>query len=129
MEQYWDDQKAFSLDNGKYYFAIQTCDDGYDYTIYHSDFSDYDGGQLDEPDMSIDEATESILEDFGMQNLSREPYDYDELTERGDEVQQERIAQARATLKPSLDQQIHAAEGKKGTAMESQGMSFNTPER
>ena len=29
------------------YFHIQTCDDGYDYTLYNKDFTERDGGILD----------------------------------------------------------------------------------
>lgn len=72
-------EQAFSLDNGKYFLSIQTGDGYYDYTIYNSDHSEYDGGQLDEPDMTISEATEDILAGFGMDKLPREPIDYDEL--------------------------------------------------
>ncbi len=74
-----DPEQAFSLDNGKYYFAIQESDCCYDYTIFNSDFSEYDGGQLDEPDIPISEALELVLEMFGLDTLTREQYDYEEL--------------------------------------------------
>ena len=41
--------------------CIQSCEDGWDYTLYHSDFSVMDGGQLDEPELTIQEVREEIL--------------------------------------------------------------------
>lgn len=55
------EQGAWEL-SGKGYLAIQSCEDGWDYTIYHSDFSVMDGGQLDEPELTIQEVREEILE-------------------------------------------------------------------
>ena len=43
-----DEQGAWEL-GGKGYIAIQSTDEGWDYTIYHSDFSVMDGGQVDAP--------------------------------------------------------------------------------
>ena len=40
-----DEQAAWEL-GGKGYLAIQSCEDGWDYTLYHSDYSVMDGGQL-----------------------------------------------------------------------------------
>lgn len=41
---------------GDNYFMIQKSEDGYDYTLYTSDYSEIDGGQLDNPDISIYDA-------------------------------------------------------------------------
>ena len=59
-----DDEKAFSLNNGEYFLYIQTYESGYDYTIYQQDYSEFDGGQLDNPDLSISEAALEIINDF-----------------------------------------------------------------
>ena len=37
-----DEQAAWEL-GGKGYLAIQSCEDGWDYTLYHSDYSVMDG--------------------------------------------------------------------------------------
>ena len=50
-----DEQAAWEL-GGKGYLAIQSCEDGWDYTIYHSDYSVMDGGQLDALELTIQEA-------------------------------------------------------------------------
>ena len=38
-----------------YYLAIQTCDSGYDYTLYDANYREIDGGQIDNPEMTMDE--------------------------------------------------------------------------
>lgn len=56
-----DKEAVFLLDNLMYLY-IQTCDTGYDYTLYEKqDLREYDGGQLDRPDLSIDEARAEIV--------------------------------------------------------------------
>ena len=47
---------------GEQYFTIQTVEDGYDYTFYDKDYLELDGGVYDNPDISISEAMENILE-------------------------------------------------------------------
>ena len=61
-----DNQGAWEL-GGKGYIAIQSCDDGWDYTLYHSDFSVMDGGQVDAPELTIQEVREQILEAHHME--------------------------------------------------------------
>lgn len=48
------EQIALSIkDSDIRYLAIQTCDDGYDYTFFDEEFNSQDGGQLDMPELSI----------------------------------------------------------------------------
>ena len=47
---------------GDNYFMIQKSEDGYDYTLYTSDYSEIDGGQLDNPDFSIYDAVRAGFE-------------------------------------------------------------------
>lgn len=56
-----DKEAVFLLDDHMYLY-IQDSEDGYDYTLYEKqDFREYDGGQLDRPDLSIDEACAEIV--------------------------------------------------------------------
>ena len=71
-----DEQAAWEL-GGKGYLAIQSCEDGWDYTLYHSDYSVMDGGQLDAPELTIQEAREQILEAHHMEKGRRLLQDYD----------------------------------------------------
>ena len=41
--------------------AIQTCDDGYDYTLFDENYNEIDGGQVDNPDISMIEVRTDIL--------------------------------------------------------------------
>lgn len=43
-----EEHSAWDL-GSKGFLAIQTCEDGYDYTLYHKDFTEIDGGQIDNP--------------------------------------------------------------------------------
>ena len=67
-----DEQATWEL-GGKGYLAIQSCEDGWDYTLYHSDYSVMDGGQLDAPELTIQEAREQILEAHHMEKGRRQP--------------------------------------------------------
>ena len=64
-----DEQAAWEL-GGKGYLAIQSYEDGWDYTIYHSDYSVMDGGQLNAPELTIQEAREQILEAHHLETVS-----------------------------------------------------------
>lgn len=44
--------------------AVQTCEDGYDYTLFDEHYNEIDGGQVDNPDMSMIEVRQDILESF-----------------------------------------------------------------
>ena len=48
------------LESGDYLY-IQTSESGYDYTLYGPDYKELDGGQLDNPDLSLAEAGKEIL--------------------------------------------------------------------
>ena len=51
---------AYRLESGEYLY-IQTSETGYDYTLYGPDYKELDGGQLDNPDLSLAEAGKEIL--------------------------------------------------------------------
>ena len=53
-------EAAYRLENGDYLY-IQTSETGYDYTLYDPDYKELDGGQLDNPDLSLAEAGKEIL--------------------------------------------------------------------
>lgn len=53
-------EAAYRLENGDYLY-IQTSETGYDYTLYGPDYKELDGGQLDNPDLSLAEAEKEIL--------------------------------------------------------------------
>lgn len=55
------EQEAVYLLDDATYLHLQTSEDGYDYTLYDRSLSEIDGGQLDNPDLSLTAARDEIL--------------------------------------------------------------------
>ena len=91
------EQGAWEL-SGKGYLAIQSCEDGWDYTIYHSDFSVMDGGQLDEPELTIQEVREEILEAHHMEKGRRVLKDYDLIMDKVADAEELGLSNRPSTL-------------------------------
>ena len=87
------EQMAFAVKDK--FVSIQTCTEGYDYSIYHADYSLFDGGVYDNPDISIHAALRDILEEIGAKRSDLIPVDYDELTEKTEAVEQATIEEKR----------------------------------
>ena len=59
------------------YVSIQTCTEGYDYSVFDEDYRLIDGGVYDNPDISIHAALKDVLEDFGLSEQDKRiPVDY-----------------------------------------------------
>ncbi len=91
-----DDTAAWKLGN-RGYLAIQSCDDGWDYSVYDSNFSLIDGGQLDVPELTIQEAKEQILQAYGLDKGHRTAVGYNLVLEKA--AEREEAAQNK---KPSV---------------------------
>lgn len=52
---------AYKLEAG--FFYIQVCDSGYDYTCYDLEYKEIDGGQLDNPELEMEEAAAMLIEE------------------------------------------------------------------
>ena len=76
---------------GVQYFTIQTAEDGYDYTFYDKDYLELDGGVYDNPDISISEAMENILEEEGLPLEDAKVMDYEELYAEIEYAEEERM--------------------------------------
>ena len=84
------DELAYKIDDK--YFAIQKTEEGYDYTFYALDYDEIDGGVYDNPDISMRQAIEDILEDEDMSLENVVPVDYEDLmaeVEEADERQRQ----------------------------------------
>lgn len=81
QEMALDDQAIWKIENNGY-LHVQTNDEGYDYTFYNKDLREIDGGVLENPQLSIVEARNEILEDSTFSGQSLEHVDTDELMER-----------------------------------------------
>ena len=66
--------------------AIQTCDDGYDYTLFDENYNEIDGGQVDNPEMSMIEVRTDILESFNLAHRELRAMVYEDVMEQGFEV-------------------------------------------
>lgn len=75
------DEAAWKVGRDRY-LAIQICDDGYDYTLLNDDFAEIDGGQIDDPDLSMLEVRADILDSFGLSNRELKATDYENLMEK-----------------------------------------------
>ena len=64
--------------------AVQTYEDGYDYTLYDTNYNEFDGGQLDNPDLSMIETRKEILESFKLGNRELHAMVYEEVQEQAD---------------------------------------------
>lgn len=92
-------QEELAYRIGDQFFAIQVATEGYDYSFYDKEYKLMDGGILDNPDISMREAVQDILEDEGLDQLERIPVDYDELLEKAEEVEAEILQEARSQRK------------------------------
>lgn len=90
------DELAFKV-NKDNYVSIQTCLDGYDYSIYGSDYRVLDGGIYDDPDVSIFEALNNVCEDYFKKDSIYEVTDYDELVEKSNDAEIEYVNKHRMT--------------------------------
>ena len=106
------EQMAFSIDDK--FVSIQTCEDGYDYSIYDANYKLLDGGVYDNPDISIYAALKDILEDIGVtERDERIPVDYEELIEKGEAVEKAEIAARHivSDFKARTNEMFHNIEG------------------
>lgn len=84
-------EAAYLLENGSYLY-IQTCETGYDYTLYQPDFTDIDGGQLDNPEISIEKARDEILKMHELSGQDLKEISVDDFEKMQEEASQEKEA-------------------------------------
>lgn len=85
-----------------HYLAIQECEDGWDYTLFDQDFLEIDGGQLDEPELSIREIKDILLADIDMVGCRMERVDYDTVMEQAANVMENYICEKRTSALEQL---------------------------
>lgn len=92
------------------YFHIQTCDDGFDYTLYNKDFTERDGGILEtDGDKSVQEAMTELLAEFGYNAEEGKVIDAAELREQADmvaEQQAEVLKEKLAAERPAPEETL-----------------------
>lgn len=95
-------QEELAYRIGNQYFSIQVATEGYDYSFYDKEYKLMDGGILNDPDISMRQAIQNILEDEGLEQLERIPVDYNELQEKAEEIEAEILQEARSQRKRVL---------------------------
>lgn len=83
-----DTEIAYQLEAAGRYFSIQTVSEGYDYTFYDNHFRELDGGVYDNPEISIREAVEELLEDNGLHLENCHVVSWDEFIDKVSEIAQ-----------------------------------------
>lgn len=93
------------------YFHIQTCDDGFDYTLYNKDFTERDGGILEtDGDKPVQEAMTELLAEFGCDAAQGKVMDAAELREQADmvaEQQAEVLKEKLAAERPAPEETLN----------------------
>ena len=85
-------QEAVYRVDGADYLYIQVSEEGYDYTLYFDDLREWDGGQLDNPDLSMEQARDEILEMHDFVPSKFEVIPVDEFEQMRDKAEQEQRA-------------------------------------
>lgn len=99
------EQMAFSIKDK--FVSIQTCTEGYDYSVFDADYKLIDGGVYDNPDISIYAALKDMLEDFGLSEQDKRiPVDYDELMEKTEAVEREQLNERIRAEAPEADKVV-----------------------
>ena len=95
-------EAAYRLENGNTLY-VQTSETGYDYTLYGPDNKELDGGQLDDPDLSMLAARDEILSVLEQEVAVTEALTGDKL-----EAFQEAAEQANAIPTPAQETETPA---------------------
>ena len=99
------EQMAFSIKDK--FVSIQTCTEGYDYSVFDTDYKLIDGGVYDNPNISIHAALKDVLEDFGLSEQDeRIPVDYEELMEKTEAVEREQLNERIRAEAPEADRVV-----------------------
>ena len=92
------------------YFHIQTCEDGFDYTLYNKDFTERDGGIHEtDGDRPVQEAMMELLAEFGCDAAQGKVMDAAELREQADmvaEQQAEVLKEKLAAERPAPEETL-----------------------
>ena len=106
-------ETAYLLENGNHLY-IQTCETGYDYTLYQPDFTDLDGGQLDNPEISIEKARDEILKMHELSGQGLTELSIDDFEKMQEEASQEKESEIQVRYYP-----INEAAAKRAKEMNS----------
>ena len=107
--------------------AVQTCEDGYDYTLLDENYNEIDGGQLDNPDLTMIEARKEILESFGLERRELRAVVYEDVMEQAFEVGRQAVVVDSPARKESVMEKLAQATEKIAPATPSH--KYKEPQR
>ena len=84
-------EAAYVISGDSGYFMIHETDGGYDYTFYNEDYQELDGGIYDDPEVSLAEAVEDILDDAGISIGNIEETDYEQVEQSIEESEEKEL--------------------------------------
>ena len=84
------------------FLAVQRCEDGWDYTFYDKELHLLDGGQLDQPELSLQEARNTIAADFGWGNRSMTLLEHSAFMEQVEEREAAEMQELRSSALQQL---------------------------
>ncbi|MDO4647894.1 MAG: hypothetical protein Q4B26_04525 [Eubacteriales bacterium] len=87
----------------KGFLAVQIGEGYYDYTLYDSELNEIDGGQIDDPEMSINAFRDEILSEFSWDKRTMVSVDYEVLMEQVEEKETARLADRKVSVLESLN--------------------------
>ena len=112
------EQEAWKVGEA-YYLAIQTCDSGYDYTLYDANYCEIDGGQIDNPEMTMDEIKNEIIMDYQLHDYPLMPMNFEALMQLVEAEESKLFDQPEKTMKVVLVHPgLYAKEAVIGTQLE-----------
>lgn len=103
------DDAAWRISGDKY-LVIQTCLEGYDYSLLDKNFLDLDGGVLENPHISMLEARAEILELLGLSPRELRVAIYEDVMEQHLEAEQQALLDKSAGRKSVMEQLTQAAD-------------------
>ena len=85
------------------YLHIQETENGYDYTIYDQKLRHLDGGLLEEPELSMQEARKAILEYHFLEPSKIDPIPLESFTKLRDAVKKAEVPSIQAKLQTARE--------------------------
>ncbi len=91
--------------------AVQTCDDGYDYSLFDDNYVEIDGGQVDNPDMTMTEVRQDILESLNLAHRELRAMVYEDVMDQAFEVGRQAVVADAPARKESVMGKLTEAAG------------------
>ena len=100
--------------------ALQLCETGYDFTLYDTDYTEIDGGRLENDSLSMTQARNEILASFNLFHNVLYPLPFEEVMEK---------AEQHDTPKASVIQKLANATIESHSLKTSDPINHSLPER